>query len=91
MDYSTDQLARIHQLAKTLTPLTEIGALMDVPISCLSDDVATEGHPARQAFYKGMAEASLEIRERDIELAKAGSPAAADALREYLRKMLNEL
>jgi hypothetical protein len=38
-----------------------------------------------------MAEAALEIRERDIELARAGSPAAADALRFHLRKMLNDL
>jgi len=91
MDYSTEQLQRIHQLAKALTPLTEIGALMDMPISPLRDDVATEGHPAHISFYKGMAEASLEIRERDMELAKAGSPAAADALRGYLRKMMNEL
>lgn len=91
MDYSTEQLTEIHRLAKALTPLTEIGALMDMPISLLSDDVATEDHPAHKAYYKGMAEASLEIRERDLELAKAGSPAAADALRVYLRKMLSEL
>lgn len=91
MDYSTDSLKRIKELASKLTPVTEIGALMELPINELRDEIATEDSPVHQAFYYGMAEAALEIRERDIELARAGSPSAADALRNHLRKMLNDL
>ncbi|MBR2290802.1 MAG: hypothetical protein IJ868_00610 [Prevotella sp.] len=64
---------------------------MDLPINELRDEVATEGSPVWRAFHRGMAEAAREIRERDFELAKTGSPAAADALREHLRTMMNEL
>lgn len=91
MDYSTDSLKRIKELASKLTPVTEIGALMELPINELRDEIAMEDSPVHQAFYSGMAEAALEIRERDIELARAGSPSAADALRNHLRKMLNDL
>lgn len=91
MDYSTDSLKRIKELASKLTPVTEIGALMDLPINELRDEIATEDSLVHKAFFSGMAEAALEIRERDIELARAGSPSAADALRSHLRKMLNDL
>ena len=91
MEYSTDLLKEIKELASKLTPVTEIGALLDLPINELRDEIATEDSPVHQAFYSGMAEAALEIRERDIDLARAGSPSAADALKDHLRKMLNDL
>ena len=91
MDYSTDSLKKIKELASKLTPVSEIGALLELPINELRDEVAIENSPVHQAFYAGMAEAALEIRERDIELARAGSPSAAEALRGHLRKMMNEL
>ena len=91
MDYSTDLLKKIKELASKLTPVTEIGALLELPINELRDEVAMENSPVHQAFYAVMAEAALEIRERDIELARAGSPSAADALKNHLRKMMNEL
>ena len=91
MDCSTDLLEKIKELASKLTPVTEISVLLDIPINVLRDEIATESSEIHRAFYSGMAEAALEIRERDIELARAGSPAAADALRFHLRKMLNEL
>ena len=91
MDYSTDLLTRIQELASKLTPVTEISVLLWLPTNTLKDDIATTGHPARQAFYKGMAEQALKIRERDLELAEAGSPSAADNLHDYLKHMLDDL
>lgn len=91
MDYSTDLLEKIKELASKLTPVSEIGALLELPINNLRDEIASEFSPVHKAFYSGMAKAALEIRERDIELARAGSPSAADALRNHLRKMMNEL
>lgn len=64
---------------------------MGISISELRDDIAVVDSPAYVAFYSGMAETAREMRERDIELAKAGSPSAADALRDHLRKMMNDL
>lgn len=74
-----------------MTTVTEIGALLDVPTSVLRDDIATEGSEVHKAYFSGMAEAALEVRERDIDLARAGSPSATDALRGHLRKMLDDL
>ena len=91
MDYSTDLLKKIKELASKLTPVTEIGALLELPINELRDEIATVGSPAHQAFYSGMAKTALKIRERDLELAEAGSPSAAEALKDHLRKMMNDL
>ncbi len=57
----------------------------------LRDGVNSIGHPVRQAFYEGMAETALKIRERDLQLAEAGSPSADEALKNYLRNMINDL
>lgn len=91
MDYSTDLLEKIKELASKLTPVSEISALLELPINEFRDEISSENSPVHKAFYAGMAKAALEIRERDIELARAGSPSAADALRNHLRKMMNEL
>jgi len=64
---------------------------LELPINEFRDEISSENSPVHKAFYAGMAKAALEIRERDIELARAGSPSAADALRNHLRKMMNEL
>ena len=91
MDYSTDKLEKIKELAYKMTPISEIGALLELPINELKDDIACEDSDVHKAFYSGMAEIALEIRERDMELARAGSPSAADALKHHLRQMMSEL
>ena len=91
MAYSTDLLKQIEDLASKLTPITEIGVLLGLNEIELRDNVNTQGHPVRQAFYKGMADTALKIRERDLQLAEAGSPSADEALKTYLRNMINDL
>ena len=91
MDYSQDSLNKIRQLASQLTPVTEIGILLGFDESLFRDDIATVGHPARVAYLSGYAETALEIRKRNLDLAKAGSPAADEALRIYLKRMMNDL
>lgn len=39
----------------------------------------------------GYAKTALKVRERNLELAEAGSPAADEAIEKYLRKMLNDI
>ena len=55
------------------------------------DDIITTGHEARRAYLKGFAKTANEIRKRNLDLAAAGSPAADEALRSYLRRMMTEL
>ncbi|MCR4602457.1 MAG: hypothetical protein K5683_02840 [Prevotella sp.] len=74
-----------------MTPITEIGVLLGLNEISLRDDILTPGHPAREAFYRGYAKTALKIRQRNLELAEAGSPAADEALRAYLKTMNNDL
>ncbi len=74
-----------------MTPITEISVLLGLNEIELRDWVNTQNHPVRQAFYQGMAETALKIRERDLQLAEAGSPSADESLKIYLRNMINDL
>lgn len=91
MDYSKDLLKRISELAGQLTPVSEIAVLLDIDEVTFLDDVITPGHEARRAYMHGYAKTANEIRKRNLDLAAAGSPAADEALRSYLRRMTTEL
>ena len=91
MDYSKEKLKKIQELAEELTPISEISFLLDCDEVQLTDDVRTTGSEVRKAFMKGYAKAAHEIRLRNMDLSKAGSPAADEALRGYLKQMMNEL
>lgn len=56
-----------------MTP-TEISALLGIDESELVDDINTLGHPARNAFFHGVAATAREIREDIRDAARAGSP-----------------
>ena len=91
MDYSSDLLTRIQDLSSLLTPPAEISALLDIDERELLDDLNTPGHPARRAFLKGYSETALRLRKQNLELADAGSPAADEACRGYMRRMIREI
>ena len=91
MDYSKETLQKIQQLAQELTPISEISFLLDCDEVQLTDDVRTPGSADRKAYMTGYAKAAHEIRMRNMDLSKAGSPAADEALRGYLKKMMNDL
>ena len=91
MDYSSDLLTRIQDLSTHLTPLPEISPLLDIDERELRDDVNTPGHDARRAFMKGYAETALKLRKQNLELVDAGSPAADEACRGYLKRMIRDI
>lgn len=64
---------------------------MDIDERELRDDVNTPGHVARRAFMRGYAETALKLRKQNLELVDAGSPAADDACRGYLRRMIRDI
>ncbi len=74
-----------------MTPLPEISALLDIDEKELHDDVNTPGNPARRAFLKGYADTALKLRKQNLELVDAGSPAADEACRGYLRRMIRDI
>ena len=91
MDYSNDLLTRIRDLSSQLTPPQEISALLDIDERAFIDDLNTVGHPARRAFLVGSATTANKMRRSDMELAEAGSPAAEEACRDYLRRMMRDV
>ncbi len=88
---SNDIVSKVEELARQLTPLSEMAALTDIDEMQLRDEISTSGSPLRKAYFRGMAEQALKIRKRNLELADAGSPAADEAVRGYLRKMMYDL
>ena len=91
MDYSSDLLSRIKELAGFLTPLSEISALLELNETEFRDDINTPGNPARSAFLKGYADTALRLRKQNLELVDAGSPAADEACRGYMRRMIRDI
>ena len=64
---------------------------MDIEEKLLLDDLNTPGSPVRRAFMKGYAETALKLRKQNLELADAGSPAADEACRGYLKRMVRDI
>ncbi len=91
MDYSSDLLTKIQDLASQLTPPQEISALLDIDEMELCADINTLGHPVRKAFMKGYSETALRLRKQNLDLVDAGSPAADEACRVYLRRMTRDV
>ena len=74
MDYSKELLQKIEEEAKRLMTPSEISALLGIDESEFIDDINTLGHPARIAFFHGVAVTAREIREDIRDAARAGSP-----------------
>lgn len=91
MDYSTDLLKEIYELSGDLTPPQEIAALLDLDETEFRADINTPGNEARKAFLKGLSETALRLRRQNLELVDTGSPAADDACRGYLKRMMREI
>lgn len=91
MDYSEDLLKKIKELAESLTPPQEIAALTGLNELTLMYDINTPDNPARIAFMQGYSATALKLRKQNLELTDAGSPAADDACRSYMRRMLRDI
>ena len=65
--------------------------MLDIDETELRTDLNTPGNPARRAFMRGYAETALRLRKQNLELVDAGSPAADEACRGYLRRMTREI
>ena len=71
---TNDLLAKIAELAKVFTPISEMAALLDV-----NEEMRT--------YMKAKAETALELRKNELELARVGAPLAVQLTQDYLREM----
>ena len=83
-------LSRLTQLTQELTPISDMALLLDVPEGELRDAISDYDNPVSVAYRKAKANVTLAMRRQDLELAEAGSPSAAEALRSHLLKMLQD-
>lgn len=83
-------LDRIRQLTEQLTPISDMALLLDIPEGELRDAISDYENPVSLTYRKAKAQLTLQLRQQDIELAEAGSPSAAEALRSHLLKMLQD-
>lgn len=91
MVYSIDLIQRIEELARQLTPPTEISYLLDINEDQLKLDLNTHGSNVRRAFYRGLSTTANELRCNNIELANAGSPAAVASCISDFKQMLVDI
>lgn len=92
MDYTTEQLQKIEELAHILTPASEISALLGLKSEDeFLLDIATKGNPARIAFMRGMAQTANDLRFKNLELANACAPSAIEQCFHDLKHMMNDL
>ena len=92
MDYTQKQLEQISQYAERLTPPSEISVLLGLRSEReFLEDIKSPDNPARIAMLSGMHKVADKIRQRNIQLANACSPAAIEQCCEYFRDIIKEM
>lgn len=87
MDFSTEQIKQIEELAAILTPISEMAVLLDVDADELRNEIRYRKSPVSRAYYRAKAETSTRLRRQELELANVGSPLAVQQVRGYLLDM----
>lgn len=89
-DFTSEEINQIAELAASLTPISDIGAIMDIPEPILLYAIRDKDSEVSKAYRGAKARTALELRKQEIELAKVGSPLAATMVRDYLVNMTQE-
>lgn len=81
----------VYRLTRLMTPIADMATLIGVPemdLRMLLESPETEEY---KLYRKARAEVGVMIRQKNIELAEAGSPTASDAVEYYYKTMLIDL
>ena len=84
---TNDMLAKIAELARVFTPISEMAALLDVNEEMLRMAINDKSSIVRRTYMKAKAETALELRKNELELARVGAPLAVQLTQDYLREM----
>lgn len=85
-----DKIQLIEDLASKLTPLRDIAVLTGIGEDALRIEMEDPSSPARCAYLRGKARTALELRQRELELARIGSPLAVQMASGYLHDMTTD-
>lgn len=91
MDKRTEYIERIEELARVLTPPSQIAVILGVNEDGLKLALSRHGSSERTAFLRGMAATADKIRRNNIDLANAGSPEAIRSCVASMNIMLDDL
>lgn len=87
MFYSEIIIEQIGALARDLTPICDIAAILDLDEDELRQVIADRRSEASKAYYYNKAQTKLLLRKQELELAKVGSPLAVQQSIGYIRDM----
>ncbi len=87
MSYDQKILHSIAELASVLTPISDIAVLLGLDEDVLRVDIRDHSTAVSQAYRMAKAETALKMRRQELELARVGSPLAAQLTADYLRTM----
>lgn len=73
-DCSPDLLKEAERLGGLALPLEMVASLLGINMYELKDAFEDYCNPLRKAYIKGLADATVKIREEVMNLAEAGSP-----------------
>lgn len=82
--------SKVVELTKQLTPICDMAVLLGMAESDLRNELAVPASDVCVAYRRARAEVALEIRQRDIDMAAAGSPTAAENVSHHLAKLLQD-
>lgn len=86
-----DLMPQIEELARVLTPPSQIAAMLDVDEDSLKSKLSIHGSQERKAFLRGLSATADKIRRNNIELANAGSPEAIRSCFAAINRMLDDM
>ena len=86
----SDRVQEVRDLVALLTPIPDMALLLGVDERALRDEIDDISSPVSLAYREAKARVALEMRKREIELAEAGSPTAAQSIAAYFRQMVSE-
>lgn len=86
----SERLQEIRNLVALLTPIPDMALLLGVHERTLRDELDDLASPVSLAYRQAKAQVALKLRQRDIELAEAGSTTAAENVVTYFHDMLRE-
>lgn len=84
MQYSTEQLEKIKELASQLMRPDHIALLAGLDQDEFKRKIKHKGGDVYLAYETGRAETILELRKQELKLAKLGSPLAVEMVHKFI-------
>lgn len=82
-----EQINKISELARNLTPPSEIAVLLDIDVDVFKAELSDKHSPVHRAYFRAKAETALMLRKQELDFARVGSPLAVQMTGSFLSAM----